>query len=128
MTAYTLGRDRQEIPLPGPDQPLYIRYSSDHGRTWSQQRVAFSYPAGRGTMPRYEQSVGPYLLLDRQNTLHLFATRYYGMPGKGDPSAIGLTELYHNVSRDEGTGIFKASGSIDPMGLSVGARSSFPRP
>ena len=102
VTVYTLGRDREKIPLPGPDQPLYIRYSNDHGRTWSQQTVAFSYPAGRGTMPRYEQSVGPYLLLDRNNTLHLFATRYYGMPGKGDPSAIGLTELYHNVSRDEG--------------------------
>ena len=102
VTVYTLGRPRDEIPLPGPEQPLYIRYSSDHGRTWSEQRVAFSYPAGRGTMPRYAQSVTPYLLLDRNDTLHLFATRYYGMPGKGDPSAIGLTELYHNVSRDEG--------------------------
>ena len=102
VTVYTLGRDREKIPLPGPDQPLYIRYSNDHGRTWSSQRVAFSYPAGRGTMPRYAQSVTPYLLLDRNDTLHLFATRYYGMPGKGDPSAIGLTELYHNVSRDGG--------------------------
>ena len=102
VTVYTLGRDREKIPLPGSDQPLYIRYSNDHGRTWSQQTVAFSYLAGRGTMPRYEQSLGPYLLLDQQNTLHVFATRYYGMPKKGDPSAIGLTELYHSVSRDEG--------------------------
>ena len=44
-------------------------------------------------MPRYWQSVGPYLLLDRNNTLHLFATRYYGLPKKGDPSAIGLLTL-----------------------------------
>ena len=41
-------------------------------------------------------------MLDRQNTLHPFATRYYGIPRKGDPAAIGLTELYHNVSRDGG--------------------------
>ena len=102
VTVYTLGRDRKEIPLPGPEQPLYIRYSDDHGRTWSRERAAFSYPAGRGTMFRYQQSVGPYLLLDRRNTLHLFAMRYYGLPRKGDPAAIGLTELYHNVSRDGG--------------------------
>ncbi len=102
VTVYTLGRDRREVPRPGPEQPLYIRYSDDHGRTWSRERAAFSYPAGRGTMFRYEQSVGPYLLLDRRNTLHLFAMRYYGLPRKGDPAAIGLTELYHNVSRDGG--------------------------
>lgn len=102
VTVYTLGRDRREIPLTGPEQPLYIRYSDDHGRTWSRERAAFSYPAGRGTMFRYEQSVGPYLLLDRRNTLHLFAMRYFGLPRKGDPAAIGLTELYHNVSRDGG--------------------------
>ncbi len=102
VTVYTLGRDRKAIPRPGPEQPLYIRYSNDHGRTWSRERVAFSYSEGRGTLPRYAQSIGPYLLLDRRNTLHLFAIRYYGLPGKGDPAAIGLTELYHNVSRDGG--------------------------
>jgi hypothetical protein len=102
VTVYTLGRVREKIPLPGPEQPLNIRYSDDHGRTWSQENIAFSYPEGRGSMPRYEQSQGPYLLLDCDNTLHVFAVRIHGLPKAGDPSAIGLTELYHNVSRDEG--------------------------
>ena len=102
VSAWTVGHDRRNISLPGSEQPLYIRYSDDHGLTWSPERVAFSYLEGRGSMPRYSQSQGPFLLLDSRKALHLFAIRFYGLPKGGDPSAIGLTELYHNVSYDDG--------------------------
>ena len=102
VSVYTLGRPREEMRLAGPEQPAYIRYSSDHGRTWSPAKVAFSYQAGRGTMSQYRQSVGPYLLLDRRGQLHLFDLRFYGYVEWGNPSALGLVELFHNLSTDEG--------------------------
>ena len=102
LTLYTLGRAGEDGSLNGPEQPAYIRYSGDQGRSWSKEKVAFSFAAGRGTMPTYRQSAGPYLLRDRNGILHLLSIRYYRGPKRGDPAVVAVSELFHNLSRDGG--------------------------
>ena len=102
LTLYTLGRAGEDGSLNGPEQPAYVRYSNDHGRSWSKEKIAFSFTAGRGTMPTYRQSAGPCLLLDRYGILHLLSLRYYRGPKRGDPAVVAVSELFHNMSRDDG--------------------------
>ena len=61
LTLYTLGRAGEDSSLDGSEQPAYVRYSGDRGYSWSKARIAFSYAPGRGTMPTYRQSAGPFL-------------------------------------------------------------------
>lgn len=102
LTLYTLGTAGEDSSLNGPEQPAYVRYSGDQGYSWSKARIAFSFAPGRGTMPRYRQSAGPYLLLDRAGTVHSLAIRYYRGPKKGDPAVVAVSELFHTRSRDGG--------------------------
>ena len=102
LTLYTLGRAGEDSSLNGPEQPAYVRYSGNQGYSWSKARIAFSFAAGRGTMPTYRQSAGPYLLLDRAGTVHSLAIRYYPGPKRGDPTVVAVSELFHNRSRDGG--------------------------
>ena len=98
LPLYALGRAGEDGSLNGPEQPAYIRFSDDQGRSWSKERIAFSFAAGRGTMPTYMQSAGPYLLLDRHGILHLFSIRYYRGPKRGDPTVVAVSELFHNTN------------------------------
>ena len=102
LTLYTLGRAGEDGSLNGPEQPAYVRYSGDRGYSWSKAKIAFSYAPGRGPMPTYRPSAGPYLLLDRAGTVHSLAIRYYRGPKRGDPTVVAVSELFHNRSRDGG--------------------------
>lgn len=90
------GRMFSEIAKDGPEQPAYLRTSSDHGRTWSAPRRIYDYPAGKGCITHQI-----YTLVDRDDAIHAFAVRYFALPRKEDKSR-GHSELFHNVSRDRG--------------------------
>ena len=38
LTLYTLGRAGEDGSLNGPEQPAYVRYSNDQGRSWSKEK------------------------------------------------------------------------------------------
>ncbi len=61
----------------------------------------------------------------RQQVAHIAATVDWFCAGSAGTGERGLRVSVDAALR---AGIFKASGSIDPMGWSVGARRSFPRP
>ena len=102
LTLYTLGRAGEDSSLNGPEQPAYVRYSGDRGYSWSKARIALSFAPGRGTMPTYRQSAGPYLMLDRAGTVHSLAIRHYRGPKRGDATVVAVSELFHIRSRDGG--------------------------
>ncbi len=104
LSHYTIGRPKGEVSLPGPAQPAYLRYSSDHGRTWSDPEIAYTYAPGRGRLPSITQSQGTFVLVDRRENIHAFALRYnaHHPPKRWDPSAPAATDLLHNTSRDGG--------------------------
>ncbi len=96
LTLYTPGRPFKESDLEGPEQPVYLRFSSDHGRAWSEPQHAFAYPAGKGS---FSQKIYP--LVDRKGNIHAFNVRYYQFPKRGT-QAKGYSELVHTLSRDKG--------------------------
>jgi BNR repeat-like domain len=96
LTMYAPGRPFKEADLEGPEQPVYLRLSSDHGQTWNEPQRVFAYPAGRGS---FSQKIYP--LVDRKGNIHAFNIRYYRFPKRGT-QATGYSELIHTLSRDEG--------------------------
>jgi len=96
VTLYTPGRPFKESELEGPEQPVYLRFSSDHGRGWTKPKRAFAYPAGKGS---FSQKIYP--LVDRKGNIHAFNVRYYRFPKRGTRTT-GHSELIHTLSRDGG--------------------------
>ena len=96
LTMYTPGRPFKEADLEGPEQPVYLRLSSDHGQTWNEPQPVFAYPAGKGS---FSQKIYP--LVDRKGNIHAFNIRYYRFPKRGT-QATGHSELIHTLSRDGG--------------------------
>ena len=96
LTLYTPGRPFNESDLEGPEQPVYLRFSSDHGRGWSEPLHAFSYAPGKGS---FSQKIYP--VVDRKGNIHAFNVRYYRFPKRGTQTQ-GYSELIHTLSRDGG--------------------------
>lgn len=85
-----------DMPKENPVQTAWLRMSRDHGRTWTEPRRIFDFPAGKGVVG---QQV--YTLVDRDDTIHAFSVRYMALPKREDPSR-GSSGLFHCVSRDRG--------------------------
>jgi predicted neuraminidase len=96
ITMYTPGRPFKESALDGPEQPVYLRFSSSDGNNWSKPQLAFSYPAGKGS---FSQKIYP--LVDRAGHIHAFNVRYYRFPKRGTRDH-GYSELMHAASHDAG--------------------------
>lgn len=96
ITLYTPGRPFKESAVAGPEQPVYLRFSSNHGDSWSKPQLAFSYSAGKGS---FSQKIFP--LVDRAGRIHAFNVRYYRFPKRGTQDH-GYSELIHAASHDAG--------------------------
>ena len=88
--------ERLDLDKERPEQLVYVRTSCDGGRTWTDSRKAFAYPAGKGIVS------GCLPLIDRNGSIHVFSLRVYKIAWEGleDPELDSI--LQHNVSTDEG--------------------------
>jgi photosystem II stability/assembly factor-like uncharacterized protein len=93
VSLHVIHRADEEMHEVGPPQPVFIRDSEDNGFTWSEPRIAFHHPAGKGVVS------GGCSLVDRAGNLHSFAVRYFREPTDATP---GDSSLVHNVSEDGG--------------------------
>ena len=94
VTLYVNHRRAEEMDQVGPPQPVFIRDSEDHGLTWSEPRIAYHHPAGKGVVS------GGNPLVDQEGKLHSFAVRYFREPTSG--TIPGDSSLVHSVSSDGG--------------------------
>ncbi|NND33776.1 MAG: exo-alpha-sialidase [Saprospiraceae bacterium] len=83
----------KDMQLERPPQPVSIRYSDDHGLSWSKNDTAFSYDAGKGVV------YGGFVFADKAGNLHCFGVRYFRLADKEQP---GHAILLHNRSSDAG--------------------------
>jgi len=109
-------RPPEEMDQVGPPQPVLIRDSEDNGFTWSQPRVAFHHPAGKGVVS------GGCSLVDREGKLHSFALRFFHEPRDG--TTPGDSWLVHSVSEDGGK-IWSEPKKIDYGHPFTGALNSY---
>ena len=83
----------KDMAMDRSPQPVTIRYSDDHGLTWSSQDTAFSYSQGKGVV------YGGFVFADKSAMLHCFGVRYFRLADKTQP---GHAILLHNRSDDGG--------------------------
>ena len=86
----------ERIGEDNPALPAYLRYSEDHGRTWSEPRVGFSYAPGPGL------SGSALPLVDPQGTLHVLSLRFFRIGGDWAGEAASHSTVLHHASRDGG--------------------------
>lgn len=96
ISFYTEGRPLADREQDGPEQPTFLRTSSDSGHSWSPPRRVFAYPAGKGSFVHTA-----YPLVDRTGAIHVFNVRYFHIPRRGERT-VGRAELIHSLSRDGG--------------------------
>ena len=80
------------------EQRVIIRYSSDGGRTWTEPKHGFSYPAGIGSaIPRKHP-----VLVDRDGNVHVFSLRCFKVGWTTGDWSDSHIILQYNVSKDNG--------------------------
>ncbi|MBK8506019.1 MAG: exo-alpha-sialidase [Saprospiraceae bacterium] len=93
----------KDMQVERPPQPVTIRYSDDHGLSWSGRDTAFSYAPGKGVV------YGGFVFSDKTGNLHCFGVRYFRLADKDQP---GHAILLHNRSGDGGK-TWTASKEVD---------------
>lgn len=97
FSCYTEPDSLENLDEPRPERWVYVRTSNNGGRTWTDPRKAFAFPAGKG-------GVGAVLPLgDGAGNLHIFSLRFYRIEWEGLEEPQLDSVLQHTVSRDGGT-------------------------
>ncbi len=82
-----------ELTKVRPERRVLIRRSHDHGRTWTDPALAFSYDSGVGF------SMPVSTVVDHSDRLHVFGLRFLEI---GWPAGPWHSELIHTWSDDRG--------------------------
>lgn len=88
--------ERLNLDEERPEQWAYVRTSGDGGRTWTEPRKAFAFPAGKGL------AAGGLPLVDSDGNIHIFSMRFYRIAWEGLEEPELDNVLQHNVSKDGG--------------------------
>jgi hypothetical protein len=101
LAVFGEGRPEERRVDASAPQRVLGRFSSDHGRRWSEPKVLFTHPPGPGA------SDGGLPLGCGDGTIHIFGNRYFDLPTGPNRKAADYfrsrTEMWHAVSRDGGS-------------------------